>query len=360
MWRKFLRVLGFLIGWGVILAYILYASHLAQEHRAEQRVNEIVVSMSDSMVTHMLATSEQIRKQLKRGGFTIVNEVADSVDAVKISKYIANNGFVSSADVYVTYSGKVHVDIKQHKPIMRLLSGGRNSYITSEGEVFRSPQGSAYYTSVVTGKYIPFWSANYEGNVAVYYTSLVEKEDIRLAKLGEQFAEIKRDNSACVARKAELRKSRKQGIFESDESHKQRKVGIDAEIVTCNDKLKTLKRRKTELEKERERIELRKKKLQKKCDDFTNLINFVAKVSEDSFWSAEIVQFIADTTSTGEISLRLVPRSGDFMVEFGTLANSDEKLSKLEVFYDEGLSRIGWNRYKTVDVRYNKQVVCTE
>ena len=69
---------------------------------------------------------------------------------------------------------------------------------------------------------------------------------------------------------------------------------------------------------------------------------------------------MADTTSTGEISLRLIPRSGDFIIEFGTLANSDEKLDKLHKFYDKGLSRIGWEQCKVVDVRYDKQVICTK
>ena len=360
MWRKLLRVVGFLIGCGLVLAYILYASHLAQKHRAEQRVGEVVISMADSTKTQLFATSEQIRKQLKRGGLRIVNEVVDSVDAVKISQYITNNGFVSGADVYVTYSGQVYVDVKQHEPIMRLLCGGINSYITTEGDVFRSPRGSAYYTSIVTGGYRPLFGAHYEGDIHSNYESLIAKEESHLVKLAEQFAAIKRERSQCLTRRADLRKQRKQGIFESDESHKQRQVGVNMELATCDEKLKALKGKKSRLEREQQRVELRKKKLQKKYDDFANLINFVAKVSEDSFWSAEVVQFIADTTSTGEITLRLVPRSGDFVVEFGTLENSDEKLDKLEKFYDDGLSSIGWNRYNKVDVRYNKQVICTE
>ena len=349
-----------MIGCGLVLAYILYASHLVQEHRAEQRVEEVVISISDSTRTQLFASSEQIRKQIKRGGFRIVNEAVDSVDAVKISEYITNNGFVSGADVYVTYSGKVYIDVKQHKPIVRLLCGGRNSYITAEGDVFRSPQGSAYYTSVVTGGYTPLFGANYEGNVASNYELLMEKEDSRLVKLGEQFASVKRESGLCLARRVDLRKQRKQGVFESDENHKQRKVGIDMELASCDEKLKALKAQKEKIEREQQRVELRKKKIEKKYDDFVNLINFVTKVSEDSFWSAEVVQFVADTTSTGEISLQLVPRSGDFVVEFGTLADGDEKLQKLEKFYDDGLSQIGWNRYKIVDVRYNKQVICTE
>ena len=360
MWRKIGRVIGAILGWGVILAYILYASHLAQEHHTEQRVAEVVVSMSDSTATQLFATSEQIHRQLQRGGFRIENKLADSVDVVKISDYIARNGFVREVDAYVTYSGKVYVDIKQHKPIMRMLCGGANSYITSEGEVFCSPQGSAYYAAVVTGIYKPMFARNYEGSIYSHYASLLAKEDEKLAKLGDEFAAVKSERSGCLGKKSELRKQSKRGVFENKESHQQRKVGIGAELAKCDDKLKQLAARKASLEKRKQGVEIRKKKLQKKYDDFTNLINFVSKVEADSFWSAEVVQFIADTISTGEINLRLIPRSGDFVIEFGTLAESDAKLEKLQTFYDDGLARMGWNQYKIVDVRYNKQVICTE
>ena len=69
---------------------------------------------------------------------------------------------------------------------------------------------------------------------------------------------------------------------------------------------------------------------------------------------------MADTTTSGEIALRLVPRSGDFIIEFGTLEEREAKLAKLQRFYDKGLSRIGWEHYKTIDVRYDKQVICTK
>ena len=100
--------------------------------------------------------------------------------------------------------------------------------------------------------------------------------------------------------------------------------------------------------------------MQKSYDDFVNLINFVSQVEEHSFWGAEVVQFVADKNSLGEISLRLMPRSGDFVIEFGTLADGDAKLEKLEKFYDGGLVHIGWESFKIIDVRYDKQVICTK
>ena len=171
---------------------------------------------------------------------------------------------------------------------------------------------------------------------------------------------MKSERSEWRDRRSDLLEKSKQGIFESSENHRQRKVGIGVEIAKCNEKLKQLAAHKTTLEKRQQRIENGKKKLQKKYDDFVNLINFVDRVESDSFWSAEVVQFVADTTSTGAINMRLVPRSGDFVIEFGTLADCDDKLQKLQTFYDDGLAHMGWNQYRIVDVRYNKQVICTK
>ena len=361
MWRKIGRVIGVIFGWGVILAYILYASHLAQEHRAEQKVEQVVVSLSDSTAFSQLSSSEHIRKQLKRSGLTIENRSIDSIDAAKISACIHRNGFVKGVDVYATYSGTVYIDVSQHKPVMRLLCGGMNSYVTAEGDIFRAPRGSSYYSAVVTGGYRPFVGLSYDGNVAVLRDSLLRKEDRKLDNLEDKFAELKAKRSECKGEISKLKKQRKKkGFWESDEAHRHRKVGVDAAIAKQNTKLKQLAVQNAALEAERVKIDNRKKKLNEKYNDFVNLINFVVQVEEDSFWQSEVVQFVADTLSTGAITLRLVPRSGDFIIEFGTLADSRLKLDKLHEFYDNGLSRVGWNRYKVIDIRYDKQVICTE
>ncbi len=360
MWRKLLRILGFLIGCGVICAYICYASHLAQAHRAEQRVTRMVVSIADSTETRQFASSVQIANQLKRKGLDMVGKSVDSVDAVKLSNYILRKGFVREADVYVTYAGEMYVDIKQHKPVARLLCGGLNSYVTSDGDTFSSPQGAAYYTAVVTGVYAPLFVTKGRGSVKGCYDSLVAKEDRRLAKLGEDYADLDRLHDEAVAQEGALRKDKKRKFLESRASQEQRHVALNIEIAKCKEEQQRIEKRMAQLEQRRYDIAQRKKKLARKYEDFGNLINFVSEICNDSFWGAEVVQFVADTTSTGEISLRMVPRSGDFVITFGTLADSDVKMHKLQEFYKNGLSRFGWERFKSVDLRYDKQVICTE
>lgn len=344
----------------LIAAYICYASHLADRHRAEQRVEDVAISVANSTATEQFASPEYIGEQLQKSGVELANCRVDSVDAVNIARFVAKNGFVRRADVYVTYSGVVYINVEQHNPAMRLLCGGVNSYITAEGDVFSSPRGGAYYTSVVTGGYKPPFRVGYEGSMADYRAKLIEEQDKKLNGIYAEIVRIKQSRSECQNSKIRLRKSCRRGVLESKDKYHQRKLGVEMEIEECNSKLQLLDNQKTILEHRCLSLVERKKKIQKYCDDFTNLITFVGKIKADSFWNAEVVQFIADTTLMGEISLRLIPRSGNFVIEFGTLAEQDEKLAKLQKFYDKGLSRFGWDQYRVIDLRYKKQVICTE
>ena len=339
MWRKIVRIAAFMMAVAVIVAYICYASHLAQEHRSTQKIEKVVISLPDSTSTQRFTSTAQIRKYLEQSGLKLEKELVDSVNAVAISEHIAKKGFVRDVDVYTTYAGELYIDIMQHKPVMRLLCGGMNTYVSSEGDVFPSPIGSAFYTAVVTGEYKPLMPRNYEGKAADYVISLVDGVDADIKTIKSEMSALRRERTRCVERIAELKGS--------DTSE------LKAHVAELNTKEATLKQRQATLEE-------RKKKLLKKSEDFANLTNFVTEVGDDEFWSAEVVQYVADTTYMGEISLRLIPRSGNFVIEFGTLNNSEKKLEKLRNFYDKGLSHMGWNRYKKVDIRYDKQIICTE
>lgn len=348
----------------LIVAYICYASNLAQQRADTQRVERVVIALPDSTELCRFTSVSQIRQHLHDGQFELENVVADSIDAVKISQYIMQYGFVRDVDVYTTYSGELHIDIRQHQPLMRLLCGGYNSYITCEGDIFRSPRGGAYYAPVVTGSYRPIFKSDFEGGLMDDFAASMAREDEHLAKVYKAIADTEQEQRRCKSEIEELKKSKQKRIFERlfkrDKEYDMRVAGINLEIEKQKRLQEDVASRLSLLKNKKLGVECRKKKIEKRYDDFANLINFVSQMEQDSFWGSEIVQYVADTTSLGEISLRLVPRSGEFVVEFGTLAEREEKLSKLQKYYDNGLSQFGWNRYKTVDLRYKKQIICTE
>jgi cell division protein FtsQ len=75
----------------------------------------------------------------------------------------------------------------------------------------------------------------------------------------------------------------------------------------------------------------------------------------DSFWKAEIEQ-VAITPSRG---FELVPVIGNHIVEFGDATEAAAKFHRLLIFYQDVLSKAGFDKYAVVDVRFAGQVVGT-
>jgi hypothetical protein len=109
-----------------------------------------------------------------------------------------------------------------------------------------------------------------------------------------------------------------------------------------------------------DRLIEKQKKLQKNYEDFINLTNFVKLIEGDDFWRAQIVEIVVSQSQNGALFLRLVPRAGNHTIIFGRIEKVERKLDRLLRFYREGLDKEGWDIYRTIDVRFDDQVVCTK
>lgn len=64
-----------------------------------------------------------------------------------------------------------------------------------------------------------------------------------------------------------------------------------------------------------------------------------------------------DVQANGEF--HLIPKPGSPIVKLGKVdKRTKEKLKKLKIFYKEGLCKLGWERYKTINLKFDNQVVC--
>lgn len=278
MWRRILNIVLMVLAWGAILAYILYTLSLTKSYRENVCVERVEIDILDSTATKHLVNRSMVERELKNSRKLPIGKKMYEVNCLEIKRFIEENKFIENANVYPSLTGVLHIDIEQRNPIMRLRVDGYDSYVTTEGYIFRAPKASAYHLPVVTGSFRPLMPTNFEGS----------------------FKEF--DNEKTRA----------------------------------------------------------SKRMTRSYEDFNNLIAFVKLISEDEFWSAEIVQFVAGTTSTGALSLQLIPRSGGHIIEFGELTEIEAKMARLEHFYEEGFTSLGWDRFKTIDIRYDKQVICRE
>jgi cell division protein FtsQ len=79
-------------------------------------------------------------------------------------------------------------------------------------------------------------------------------------------------------------------------------------------------------------------------------------LKNNEFWNAQIEQI--DVQPDKEIVL--IPRVGDQKILLGKLDGFEEKLNRLLVFYQKGQNKIGWNNYAVINLKYDKQIVCSK
>lgn len=72
------------------------------------------------------------------------------------------------------------------------------------------------------------------------------------------------------------------------------------------------------------------------------------------FWEAMIEQIVVE--KNGEIVL--IPVIADHKIVLGDVTRLEEKLMHLKIFYKKGLNKVGWDKYKVINLKYTGQIVC--
>jgi cell division protein FtsQ len=88
----------------------------------------------------------------------------------------------------------------------------------------------------------------------------------------------------------------------------------------------------------------------------TDLFNIANIIHHDKFLEAQIEQIYV--TSNGEYAL--IPRAGRQTIELGNAENLDLKFKSLKALYLQIFNKNAWNKYKTISLKYDGQVVCTK
>lgn len=78
-------------------------------------------------------------------------------------------------------------------------------------------------------------------------------------------------------------------------------------------------------------------------------------VDEDPFLRSQISEIVI--AENGE--LILFPEVGDVIIRFGKPGNYEAKFRKLQLFYERVLKKVGWEKYKQVDLRFRDQIVAS-
>ena len=83
------------------------------------------------------------------------------------------------------------------------------------------------------------------------------------------------------------------------------------------------------------------------------LLPFIFFIENNEFWKAQIEQ--VHVKKNGDVTL--VPLVGDHLIDLGKLDNYQVKLRNMKAFYGQVLANNNWNKYKSVSLKYNNQVI---
>lgn len=90
--------------------------------------------------------------------------------------------------------------------------------------------------------------------------------------------------------------------------------------------------------------------------DISELISLVKAIESNDFLSKEIITIQKNTHNEYVFTVR----SGEYQIIFGELENINVKFKKLIAFYNKALIDKTIKNYKTINVKYHNQVVCTK
>jgi cell division protein FtsQ len=85
-----------------------------------------------------------------------------------------------------------------------------------------------------------------------------------------------------------------------------------------------------------------------------DLYKVASYVKRDTLWDAQIEQLYVNNAR----DIELIPRVGNHRIVLGTADSLETKMRNLLAFYKKAIPKVGWNRYKTINIKYINQVVC--
>ncbi|TDQ08614.1 cell division protein FtsQ/DivIB [Pedobacter metabolipauper] len=77
-------------------------------------------------------------------------------------------------------------------------------------------------------------------------------------------------------------------------------------------------------------------------------------IKRDSLWDAQIEQLFVNDKN----DIELVPRVGNQHIILGSADSLEVKMRNLLAFYKQAMPKVGWDTYRTINIKYTNQIVC--
>lgn len=252
--------------WSLSAAGLVVLLGFTDHHRLTMPCSGLEVKVVDH-TGHLFIEPVDILDLLNSRGTKLKGMPMGEVDLGLLERLVYTNPYVDRAEVYAGMDGRVHIDVWQRNPVMRIINAENEHFYIDE-----------------KGAYCPR-SDKYSANVIVASGAIVD-----------------RLSGKSIANALPFPKDTLQLPL----------------MVQLNE--------------------------------------FAWYLKKHTFWDAQFEQvYIND-----KHEMELIPRVGNQAIIIGNTSDLEKKMNKLMVFYREGLTRKGWDKYDVINLKYKDQVVCTK
>ncbi len=243
---------------GVVVAiFLLVIIISAVEKKGGSHTEDILVHVRSLPDSSKLITEGNVITAMTRGlGRSVQGMPVADLDLRRIEENILEKDpFIKDADVYIDAENRLHIDVEQRQPIVRIIDAkGKSYYLDKEGNFMPLSSNFTARVPVATG-YIPPYTPEYQ---------------------------------------------------------------------------------------------------RKKQDALRYLFSLMEDIQSDEFMLALAEQIFV----TENREFIIVPKLGKQKILLGRYENIEDKFKRLKIFYKEALPYEGWNKYKTINLKFKGQVVC--
>ncbi len=247
------KVIFYCIAWITCLSGIIVLMSFISVKKETLKCKDVKVILPGN--NNFIERDEVDRILLESSG-QLVGMNLNDINIHKLENVLKANPFIEYAKVFADMNGTVHVDIRQRKPVIRIINRANvNFYIDENG--LKIPMSDNYTARVLVANGLI--DEDFSGNVDTLSSQLA-KDLFRTAKF----------------------------------------------------------------------------------------------IRADTLWNDQIEQLFVDLKGDIEI----VPRVGDHKIILGNADSLEVKFSNLLVFYKKAMPKVGWDTYKSINLKYANQIIC--
>lgn len=131
---------------GRLLVYLIIVLNFAAAELKEVKCNGLRIVVKDTVVSSFIDDSD-VLELITKGYGDIVNKNITEINKDSIEQILIKNSAIKSAQVYYSLDGYLHAEIKQRKPVLRVISNESGYYVDEEGKIM--PLSRKYSSRVV-------------------------------------------------------------------------------------------------------------------------------------------------------------------------------------------------------------------